>query len=83
MTTLTIDQAKLIYRESIDRSVSDDEGESWWQDVTKEIIQVVAAKSAKGAAAVIDWWHNDWSCVSDTPLAAARRIRSAAATLRH
>jgi len=81
MPSMCTDQAKAVYREAIDRSASDDEGASWWGDVTEEIRQVVAAKSAKAAAPVIAWWHHDWACVSDTPLAAAQRIRTAAARL--
>jgi len=36
------------------------------------------AKDAEGTA----WWHIDWTCLNDSPTAAAKRIRHAARDLR-
>lgn len=78
MLPLTLNEAKAVYRQSIDATVSDAEGEDWWQSVTAEVNQVVASKSAKAASYVIAWWHADWTYVSDRPIDAAKRIRAAA-----
>ena len=40
---------------------------------------IVAAPSGADAAAVIAWWHEDWSAIGDTAKGAARRIRTAVA----
>lgn len=69
---------KVIYRCAIDEKASDGEGADWWAAVAAEVIAVIRAKSIPAAAGVIDWWHNDWGQVGDTPKAAAQRIRSAA-----
>jgi nucleotide-binding universal stress UspA family protein len=74
--------AKAVYRQAIDPSARDGEGAAWWSEVVDEIRDVIAARSVSEAAAVIDWWHNDWSAVSDTPRDAAKRIRESARTLR-
>lgn len=78
MPPLTLEQAKTIYRAAVDARASDGEGPAWWNEVHAELDQVLAASTAKDAAKVIDWWHNDWSVVGDTPKAVVRRIRSAA-----
>lgn len=75
---ITLDTAKAIYRRAIDSTVSDREGVVWWSAVAAELIDVICAESVTAAAAVIAWWHHDWSEVSDTPKAAAGRIRRAA-----
>jgi len=82
MTTLSIDQAKAIYRAAIDSRVSDGEGDAWWRDVHEEVALVLAARTISEAAAVINWWHNDWTMVNDTARAAAKRLREAARALR-
>ncbi|CAN7649244.1 hypothetical protein LJR129_005061 [Acidovorax sp. LjRoot129] len=78
MAELSIDQAKQVYRAAIDAKVSDAEGDDWWMAVTKEVRDVCASRSVKAGAAVIEWWHHDWSAVGDTSKAAAQRIRQAA-----
>jgi hypothetical protein len=75
---ISIEQAKAIYREAIDPRASDGESTSWWDDVRADVEQVVCARTERDAAAVIAWWHHDWSLCSDTPSEAARRIRRAA-----
>jgi len=78
MAELTIEQAKRIYRIAVDATMSDDQGADWWDKVVTEMRQVCAARSVKEGAAVIDWWHHDWSSVGDSANAAAQRIRQAA-----
>ncbi|MGH8782863.1 hypothetical protein [Paraburkholderia sp.] len=78
---ISIDAAKVIYREAIDARASDDEGEARWDEVADEIRDVVVARSVNEAAGLIDWWHHDWASVSDTPEDAANRIRQAALAL--
>jgi hypothetical protein len=78
MRALTLDRAKAIYRTAVDSTASDGEGADWWAEVHAELREVVAARTAAGAATVIAWWHHDWSMVGDTAKAAAQRIRSAA-----
>jgi len=78
---VTVDAAKAIYRRSIDPRASDAEGPVWWDEVADEIRDVLAARTANDAAAVIDWWHRDWSQVADSAKAAATRIRQAARAL--
>lgn len=73
-----IDAAKALYRASIDARAMDGEGDAWWSDVAVELAEVISAPSIMAAANVIAWWHHDWTCVSDTPQAAASRIRRAA-----
>ncbi|UEC05426.1 hypothetical protein [Burkholderia vietnamiensis] len=75
---ITLDTAKAIYRRAIDSTASDREGVAWWSTVAAELVDVICAESVGAAAAVIEWWHHDWSEVSDTPKAAAGRIRRAA-----
>ncbi len=70
--------AKALYRAAIDAQAKDGEGEAWWSDVAVELVEVISAPSIAAAASVIAWWHHDWTCVSDTPQAAASRIRHAA-----
>ena len=78
MAELTLDKAKRVYRTAIDATASDAEGADWWIEVASEVRQVCAATSVKAAAAVIAWWHHDWSAVGDSAKAAAQRIRQAA-----
>jgi len=77
-TEMTIDEAKRIYREAIDSCAGDAHGADWWAEIAKEMRDVCAAASVAAAADVIEWWHHDWSAVSDTAKAAAKRIRAAA-----
>ncbi len=79
---LALDAAKAIYRQAIDPRVTDGEGAAWWDEVADEIRDVVAARSLNEAAEVIQWWHHDWTAVSDAPRDAAKRIRDAARLLR-
>ncbi|MBF5008723.1 hypothetical protein [Burkholderia pseudomultivorans] len=79
---ITLDTAKAVYRKAIDPRVSDGEGVAWWDEVADEVRDVIAARSLADAAAVIEWWHHDWTEVSDTSRDAARRIREAARALR-
>lgn len=79
---ITLDSAKAIYRQAIDSRASEAEGPAWWGEVADEVRDVVAARTMGEAAAVIDWWHHDWTVVSDTPRDAAKRIRDAARVLR-
>ncbi|WP_321920152.1 hypothetical protein [Paraburkholderia tropica] len=79
-TTLAV--AKEIYRKAIDTRASDAEGPVWWSHVVDEIHDVIAARTLADAAALIEWWHQDWTIVSETPRAAAKRIREAARELR-
>ena len=79
MSTLTIERAKAIYRSAIDARATDAEGAAWWGEVQDEVSRVLAARTLSEAAAVIDWWHNDWSMVNDTARSAAKRLRRAAA----
>lgn len=81
MADLTIDQVKLVYRAAIDARACDEEGADWWEEVARHVHEVCASKSLKGAAAVIDWWHHDWSTVGDSARAAAQRIRQAARSI--
>ncbi|WP_186087667.1 hypothetical protein [Burkholderia gladioli] len=78
---ITLDTAKAIYRQAIDPRASETEGPAWWNEVADEVRDVVAARSMSEAAAVIAWWHRDWTVVCDTPRDAARRIREAARVL--
>lgn len=79
---ITLDTAKAIYREAVDPCASDGEGAAWWDEVADEVRDVIAARSVNEATTVIAWWHHDWTAVSDTPRAAAMRIRDAARMLR-
>ena len=76
--TLSSDVLKTVYRQAIDPRASDREPTVWWDAVAQEMREVVLAGTDREAAAVIEWWHNDWASVSDTPVAAARRIRHTA-----
>lgn len=78
MSDLTFTQAKRVYRAAIDPAARDDAGLDWWDAVAREMRDVCAAANVKTAAAVIEWWHHDWSTVDDTAMAAAKRIRKAA-----
>lgn len=79
---VSIDRAKMIYRFAIDARACDAEGDAWWQEVQHEVSRVLGARSLSDAADVIAWWHHDWSCVGDTPRAAAKRLRTAGRALR-
>ncbi|WP_186032219.1 hypothetical protein [Burkholderia gladioli] len=79
---ITLDTAKAVYRKAIDPSAGDSEGAAWWDEVADEVRDVVAARTLAAAAAMIEWWHRDWTEVSDTSCDAARRIREAARALR-
>ncbi|MBR8043168.1 hypothetical protein KDW40_01795 [Burkholderia cenocepacia] len=76
--TMTLESAKAIYRKAIDPHARESEPAAWWCAVSAEIEEVVKARTARDAAAVIAWWHHDWSTVSDDPVDAATRIRRAA-----
>ncbi|WP_176091174.1 hypothetical protein [Burkholderia ambifaria] len=79
---ITLDTAKAVYRKAVDPRASDGEGAAWWDEVADEVRDVIAARSLADAAAVIEWWHHDWTEASDTPRDAARRIQEAARALR-
>lgn len=76
--SLSLDEVKAIYREAIDPRASDGEEAAWWSEVQAELSLVLAAPTAREAAAVINWWHHDWTTVADTAVSAARRLRAAA-----
>lgn len=82
MIISTFEHTKVIYRAAIDAAARDDEGEAWWQEVQGEVSKVLAARTISDAAAVIDWWHHDWSMVNDSAQAAAKRLREAAKNVR-
>ena len=73
----TLSTIKAIYRNAIDPRASDCEGSAWWSEVADEVRNVIAARTLGEAAALIEWWHHDWTEVSDTPRNAAKRIREA------
>lgn len=75
--TLQPDTAKAIYRQAIDPDAGDGEGTVWWSEVIAELAEVLSARTLREAAAVIEWWHHDWSMVGDTAKGAAARIRNA------
>ena len=79
---ITFDVAKAIYRQAVDPRASDGESSAWWNEVTDEVRDVVGARSLNEAAKVIQWWHHDWTAVSDTPRGTATRIREAARAIR-
>lgn len=79
---ISLNTAKDIYRKAIDPRASNTEGAAWWDEVADEVRDVLAARTLDDAAALIEWWHHDWTEVSDTPRAAAKRIREAARALR-
>ncbi|WP_213781784.1 hypothetical protein [Caballeronia sp. dw_276] len=79
---IALDAAKAIYRQAVDPRASDGEGAAWWDEVADEVRDVVAARSLHAASDVIQWWHHDWTSVSDTPRGAAKRIREAARAMR-
>lgn len=79
MVALTLDQAKAVYRQAVDAGARDSEGEDWWTNVHREMQAVAAAANVSDAAAVISWWHRDWTMVGDTARGAAGRIRTAVA----
>jgi hypothetical protein len=79
---VTLDCAKLVYREAIDAGASDGESAAWWNEVADEVRDVLAARSLAQAAELIEWWHHDWSAVSDTARDAAKRMREVARALR-
>ncbi|MFD1559621.1 hypothetical protein ACFSHT_28935 [Paraburkholderia silviterrae] len=76
--TLSFDEIRTLYRQAIDPRASDHEPSVWWDAVAEEMREVMSASTDREAAALIEWWHNDWTSVSDTPVAAARRIRRTA-----
>jgi hypothetical protein len=75
---LTMKQVKSSYRDAIDSKASDFEDQGWWNAVADEVQRVVASETIAAASSVIKWWHDDWSCVNDSPKRAAQRIRTAA-----
>ena len=77
--SLDLATVKNIYRQAVDARAHDAEGEAWWSEVATEVRAVVAAPRGADAAAIIAWWHNDWSAIDDTAMDAAPRIRTAAA----
>ncbi|MCA8355713.1 hypothetical protein [Burkholderia cepacia] len=80
--TISLNDAKAIYRNAIDSRASDGEGAAWWDEVADEVRDVVAARTIGIAAELIAWWHHDWTSVNDTAREAATRIRDAARALR-
>jgi hypothetical protein len=64
--------------ESSEQLVTGEELESLRERLAAEVQSVVDAPDARAAAAIINWWHDDWSAIGDTPTRAARRIRPAA-----
>jgi len=76
--SLDLPTVKTVYRQAIDARARDAEGDSWWMEVAAEVQSVVDTFDAREAAAIINWWHDDWSAIGDTPARAARRIRTAA-----
>ncbi len=78
---LTLDQAMLIYQRAIDKTADAGEGAAWWAEVQAELEAVIAAPTTAAAAGVIDWWHQVWKDVGDTPGKAASRIRRHAASV--
>lgn len=79
---ITLTVAKEIYRNAIDTRASDAEGPAWRSQVADEMHDVIAARTLADAARLIEWWHHDWTMVSDTPRSAAKRIREAARAIR-
>ena len=79
---MTHDQAMQLYRAAIDPVASIREGQDWWAAVRAELEQVITATSATAGARIIEWWHHDWSMVSDRAIDASRRIRKQAKMLR-
>ena len=75
---LTLDHVKSIYRSAIDPMVSDFEEQDWWDAVADEVQRVIASETVEEASKVINWWHDDWGSVNDSPKRAAQRIRTAA-----
>ena len=78
MKQIPLAAIKEIYRTAINADVSNEESVVWWEEVAIEIRHVIAAPTDAAAANIIVWWHADWSMISDTPLAAAARLRDAA-----
>ncbi|WP_206146860.1 hypothetical protein [Burkholderia sp. Tr-20390] len=76
--SFSLDSAKAIYRKAIDPRAGNNESSEWWDEVADEMRDVVAARTIAEAAQVIEWWHLDWTSVSDTARDAAKRIRLAA-----
>ncbi len=79
---IALDAVKAVYRRAIDAKASDGEGPAWWAEVSAEVTAVIRAENIVVAAALIAWWHHNWSQVSDTPSAAAARLRRAARVLK-
>ncbi|WP_374626430.1 hypothetical protein [Pandoraea sp.] len=77
-----LDRTKAIYRTAIDPRASGAESGARWVEVADEMRDVIAARTIADAAQVIEWWHHDWTSVSDTAREAAKRIRLAARKLR-
>jgi hypothetical protein len=50
----------------------------WWSEVHRELVEVLRAPTVNQAAAIINWWHADWSAVGDSAKEAATRLREAA-----
>jgi hypothetical protein len=78
---ITLDQAMMIYQRAIDSMAGAGEGAAWWAEVQAELEAVIAAPTTGAAAGVIDWWHQVWKDVGDTPARAAGRIRRHAASV--
>ncbi|MGA3979010.1 hypothetical protein ACI2UK_24445 [Ralstonia nicotianae] len=47
-----------------------------------EVAALINADSIASAAKVIDWWHNHWRLLGDTPRVSASKIRAAARALK-
>jgi len=52
---LTLDQAMLIYKRSIDQTAGAGAGIAWWAEVQAEWEAVIAAPTTAAAAGVIAW----------------------------
>jgi len=61
----SLDMAKAIYRKVIDPPACDGEGAACWEEVAEQVRGVVSARSLNEAAGIIDWWHYDWTLLSD------------------
>lgn len=76
---IDLDTMKAVYRQAIRPKPADEGGGDWWAEVAAEVKAVIDAPTIDAAAAVIAWWHHDWSLVGDTAKQSARRLRTAAA----
>jgi hypothetical protein len=80
-TLIPLELVMKVYEEAVEKTCPAAHGRDWWLQVQREITAVVAAKTNRDAAEVIDWWHHNWRDFNDTPTRAAGRIRRVAARL--